>query len=247
LLGSHMCDRMIQEAGAVLCVDSLLAEREDNIAHLLDDGRLRFQTHDVTEPLTVEDRVDAVIHMASPASPADYLRWPIETLEVVAFGTLRALELVLGKDTTLFLASTSKTYGDPTVHPQPETYLVNGNPLGRSVYDEFKRFTEAATMAHHRPPASVTDREDLQHVWPADAARRRPRCPCPDVHPTDARRRAADRSQRGQQTRSLCYVDDVVEGRYRLIVSDVTGPVTSGTSTGSRSGSWRSWCGTQRQ
>jgi dTDP-glucose 4,6-dehydratase len=227
-LGSHLSERLVAEGWEVLCLDSLLTGRQDNLGALLEYERFRFVPYDVTDPLLIEEDVDAVLHLASPASPPDYLRWPIETLRVGAVGTLNALELAREKGAVFFLSSTSEAYGDPLVNPQPETYWGNVNPVGpRSVYDEAKRYAEAASMAYHRA-----------HDLPVRIARifntYGPRMRRDDGRavPTFLQEALAGDPLTvhgdGSQTRSLCYVDDLVEGLYRLIVSDQTGPVNIG-------------------
>jgi dTDP-glucose 4,6-dehydratase len=227
-LGSHLCERLIAEGWDVLCVDSLLTGQKDNLLPLLDHERFRYVARDVTEPFEVEGGLDRVLHLASPASPIDYLRWPIETLRVGALGTMQTLELALGKDATFFLASTSESYGDPLVHPQPESYWGNVNPVGpRGVYDEAKRYAEAATMAYHRT-----------HGLPVRIARifntYGPRMRSRDGRavPTFIQQALAGEPLTvhgdGSQTRSLCYVDDLIEGLYRLIMSEEVGPVNIG-------------------
>jgi dTDP-glucose 4,6-dehydratase len=227
-IGSHLCDRLLAEGWSILCVDSLLTGREQNLERLLGHERFEYIPHDVTQPFVVEGHLDRVLHLASPASPVDYLRWPIETLRVGAIGTLHALELARLKEATFFLASTSETYGDPLVHPQPETYWGNVNPVGpRSVYDEAKRYAEAATMAYHR-----------MHDLPVCIARifntygSRMRREDGRAVPTFIQQAIAGEPLTvhgdGTQTRSLCFVDDLIEGLYRLIVSEHVGPVNIG-------------------
>jgi dTDP-glucose 4,6-dehydratase len=227
-LGSHMCDRLLREGWDVVCVDSLLTGTNDNVAHLRDDPRFRFVAHDVTEPLVVEGPIDAIVHMASPASPRDYLEWPIETLRVGAVGTLNMLELATAADARFFLTSTSETYGDPLVNPQPETYWGNVNPIGpRSVYDEAKRFAEAATMAFHRSRGAPVRIARIFNTYGPRLRRMDGR-----AVPTFVRQALAGEPITvhgdGSQTRSLCYVDDLVDGLYRLLTSEETGPVNIG-------------------
>jgi dTDP-glucose 4,6-dehydratase len=227
-LGSHVCERFVAEGWEVICLDSLITGREDNVGPLLGNDRFEYIRHDITQPFGLEAELHAVLHLASPASPPDYLRWPIETLRVGALGTLQMLELALAKEAIFFLASTSESYGDPLVHPQPETYWGNVNPVGpRSVYDEAKRYSEAATMAYHRT-----------HGLPVRIARifntYGPRMRRDDGRavPTFIRQALAGEPLTvhgdGSQTRSLCFVDDLVEGLYRLILSDQTGPMNIG-------------------
>jgi dTDP-glucose 4,6-dehydratase len=227
-LGSHVCERLLREGWEVTCLDSLLTGRRDNLADLAGVERFRFQAHDVTEPLDVDADVDAVLHMASPASPADYLRWPIETLRVGALGTLNALDLAIRRQATFLLASTSEAYGDPLVHPQPESYWGNVNPVGpRSVYDEAKRYAEAATMAYHRAHGLRIRIARIFNTYGPRMRRDDGR-----AVPTFIQQALGGEPLTvhggGTQTRSLCYVDDLVEGLYRLLASDLTGPVNLG-------------------
>jgi len=227
-LGSHVCERLLREGWEVTCLDSLLTGRRDNFADFAGGERFRFQAFDVTEPLDVDEDVDAVLHMASPASPADYLRWPIETLRVGALGTLHALDLALRREATFFLASTSEAYGDPLVHPQPESYWGNVNPVGpRSVYDEAKRYAEAATMAYHRAHGLRVRIARIFNTYGPRMRRDDGR-----AVPTFIQQALGGEPLTvhgdGTQTRSLCYVDDLVEGIYRLLASDLTGPVNLG-------------------
>jgi dTDP-glucose 4,6-dehydratase len=228
-LGSHVCERLLREGWEVTCLDSLLTGRRDNLAAFAGVEGFRFQAYDVTEPLDVDRDLDAVLHMASPASPPDYLRWPIETLRVGALGTLRALDLSLRKEATFFLASTSEAYGDPLVHPQPESYWGNVNPVGpRSVYDEAKRYAEAATMAYHRAHGLRVRIARIFNTYGPRMRRDDGR-----AVPTFIQQALGEDPLTvhgdGTQTRSLCYVDDLVEGIYRLLASDLTGPVNLGS------------------
>jgi dTDP-glucose 4,6-dehydratase len=227
-LGSHVCERLLREGWEVTCLDSLLTGRRDNLADVAGVERFRFQALDVTEPLDVDADIDAVLHMASPASPVDYLRWPIETLRVGALGTLHALDLALRRQATFLLASTSEAYGDPLVHPQPESYWGNVNPVGpRSVYDEAKRYAEAATMAYHRAHGLRIRIARIFNTYGPRMRRDDGR-----AVPTFIQQALGGEPLTvhgdGTQTRSLCYVDDLVEGLYRLLASDLTGPVNIG-------------------
>jgi dTDP-glucose 4,6-dehydratase len=227
-LGSHLCERLIAEGWEVLCVDSLLTGSEDNLRHLLGHERFEYLSHDVTNPIEVAGDVDRVLHLASPASPVDYLRWPIETLRVGAIGTLQALELARAKQATFFLASTSETYGDPLVHPQPETYWGNVNPVGpRSVYDEAKRFAEAATMAYHRAHALPVRVARIFNTYGPRMRRKDGRAVPTFIQQAMAGEPLTVHGD-GTQTRSLCYVDDLIDGLYRLIMSEHVGPVNIG-------------------
>jgi dTDP-glucose 4,6-dehydratase len=228
-LGSHLCERLIAEGWEVACLDSLLTGNEENIARLKEHERFRFEPHDVTEPLSVEGDVDWVLHLASPASPRDYLEWPIETLKVGAVGTLNMLEVAKAKGAGFFLASTSEAYGDPLVHPQPETYWGNVNPVGpRSVYDEAKRYAEAATMAYQRTFGVPVRIVRIFNTYGPRMRRQDGR-----AVPTFIEQALNDEPITvhgdGSQTRSLCFVDDLIEGIYRLILSDHVGPVNIGT------------------
>ena len=227
-LGSHLCARLIAEGWTVVCADSMLTGEDDNLAELREHERFTFLHQDVTEPFAVDGGIDAVLHLASPASPTDYQRWPIETLRVGAIGTLRALDLARTKEASFFLASTSEAYGDPLVHPQPETYWGNVNPVGpRSMYDESKRFAEAAAMAFQRTldlPVSIAR---IFNTYGPRMRRHDGR-----AVPTFIQQALAGEPLTvhgdGAQTRSLCYVDDLIEGIYRLMMSDSVGPVNLG-------------------
>ena len=228
-LGSHLCERLIGEGWHVLCLDSLLTGSEANLDRLLDHESFAFRAHDVTLPFDADGPLDAVLHLASPASPLDYARWPIETLRVGALGTLQALELARAKRALFFLASTSESYGDPLVHPQPETYWGNVNPVGvRSVYDEAKRYAEAATMAYHRAHGIPVRIARIFNTYGPRMRRHDGR-----AVPTFIQQALAGEPMTvhgaGTQTRSLCYVDDLIEGLYRLVMSDEVGPVNIGS------------------
>jgi dTDP-glucose 4,6-dehydratase len=227
-LGSHLCERLVAEGWSVVCFDSLLTGEHDNLATLRGHTAFTSVTQDITEPFDVDGPLDAVLHLASPASPVDYLRWPIETLRVGAIGTLNALELARTKGARFFLASTSESYGDPLVHPQPETYWGNVNPVGpRSVYDEAKRFAEASTMAHQRRYGLSVGIARIFNTYGPRMRRHDGR-----AVPTFIRQALAGEPLTihgdGSQTRSLCYVNDLIDGIYRLTVSDEIGPVNLG-------------------
>jgi dTDP-glucose 4,6-dehydratase len=227
-LGSHLCDRFLADGNRVLAMDNLLTGSLDNLRHL--DGRpdFEFLRHDVTETIDVSGRIDAVVHFASPASPQDYLDYPIQTLKVGSLGTHKTLGLAKRHGARFLLASTSEVYGDPLVHPQPETYWGNVNPVGpRGVYDEAKRFAEALTMAYHRV-----------HGVDAKIAR---------IFNTFGPRMRLDDGRAipnfliqaltgapltvfgdGSQTRSFCYVEDLVDGLVRLLASPLNEPINLG-------------------
>lgn len=227
-LGSHVCTWLVESRAKVTCIDNLITGNAANVAHLLGHDRFHLINYDVTDYIHVSGEVDYVLNFASPASPRDYLKWPIHTLKVGAFGTHKGLGLARDKDAIFFLASTSEVYGDPLVSPQPESYWGNVNPIGpRGVYDEAKRFAEAMTLAYNREHDLDTR---IVRIFNAYGPRMRPN----DGRAVPAFFKAAleDRPLAvhgdGSQTRSLCFVDDEVEGMLRLLLSDETGPVNIG-------------------
>jgi len=228
-LGSHLAERLLAEGIRVIGVDNLITGKRRNLAGFADDPHFRFVEHDVSQPFFLAgESVDYVLHFASPASPIDYLELPIQTLKVGSLGTHNTLGLALAKGARYLLASTSEVYGDPLVHPQPESYWGNVNPVGpRGVYDEAKRFGEAMTMAYHRYHGLAIR---IVRIFNTYGPRMRPR---------DGRVVPAFIQQAltgapltvfgdGSQTRSFCYVDDLVEGIWRLLGSDITEPVNIG-------------------
>jgi len=227
-LGSHLCERLLAEGWHVLCLDTLLTGREDNLAGCVSDPGFAFERTDVTRFIDVAGAVDAVAHLASPASPRDYLDHPIHTLKVGALGTLNALGLAKASGAGFVLASTSEAYGDPLVNPQPESYWGNVNPVGpRGVYDEAKRFAEAMTMAYHRVHAVPVSIARIFNTY-GPRMRRDDGRAVPTFVSQALRGEPITVHGDGTQTRSLCYVDDLVEGLWRLFVSDLTGPVNLG-------------------
>ncbi len=227
-IGSHLCDRLLEEGHAVVCVDNFLTGSRTNIAHLVSHPSFRLVQPDVTTPIPLTDAIDYVLHFASPASPLDYLKYPIQTMTVGSLGTLHALELAKARSAKFFLASTSEVYGDPQVHPQPETYWGHVNPIGpRSVYDEAKRFAEALTMAYHRTHGLDTRIVRIFNTYG-------PRMRMDDGRAVPTFIMQALQGQPltvfgdGTQTRSLCYVSDLIEGIRRLMDSDVHEPVNLG-------------------
>lgn len=223
-----MCDRLLAEGLAVLALDNLLTGAERNIDHLRGNPRFEFHLQDVTRPFAVDSAVDFVVHMASPASPRDYMMYPIETLDVGSLGTRQMLELAQRKNAKFLLTSTSETYGDPAVHPQVETYWGNVNPVGlRSCYDESKRFAEALTMAYHRNRGVKTSIARIFNTYG-------PRMKLNDGRVVPAFMDQALNSEPitifgdGSQTRSFCYVSDLVDGLYRLMLSSEEYPVNLG-------------------
>jgi dTDP-glucose 4,6-dehydratase len=227
-LGSHLCERLLAEGWDVACHDSLLTGDAVNVAHLEANAAFRFDRHDVTVSLEVEGRVDWVLHFASPASPRDYLELPIETLRVGSLGTLNALELARSKGAGFMVASTSEVYGDPKEHPQNESYWGHVNPIGpRSVYDEAKRFTEAATMAYARTHGVPVKIIRIFNTY-GPRMRRNDGRAVPNFIDQALKGRPITIHGDGRQTRSLCYVDDLIEGIYRFLSSDEPGPMNIG-------------------
>jgi dTDP-glucose 4,6-dehydratase len=227
-LGSHLCDRFIAEGYHVIGMDNLITGDLANIEHLMPLQRFEFYNHDVSKFVHVPGNLDYIMHFASPASPIDYLQMPIQTLKVGSLGTHNLLGLAKSKGSRFIIASTSEVYGDPLVHPQVEEYWGNVNPIGpRGVYDEAKRFQEAITMAYHRYHGLETRMVRIFNTYG------------PRMRVNDGRVLPAFFSQAirgegltvfgdGTQTRSFCYVDDLVEGIYRLLLSDYANPVNIG-------------------
>ena len=227
-LGSHLSDRLIAEGHHVVGLDNLVTGDVRNIAHLAGHERFRFIVHDVTEYIYLDGAVDAILHFASPASPIDYLQIPIQTLKVGALGTHKALGLARAKKARFLLASTSEVYGDPLVHPQPETYWGNVNPVGpRGCYDEAKRFAEAMTIAY-RNFHQVETR--IVRIFNTYGPRMRPNDGriVPSLIGQALRGEPLTVFGDGSQTRSFCFVSDLIEGIYRLLLSDIAEPVNIG-------------------
>jgi dTDP-glucose 4,6-dehydratase len=227
-LGSHLCDRLLADGYRVVCVDNFITGQRRNIAHLEGHPDFEFLEHDVTRPLHLDEDVDCVLHFASPASPIDYLELPIQTLKVGSLGTHNMLGLAKAKDARLLLASTSEVYGDPLIHPQPESYWGNVNPVGpRGVYDEAKRFAEAMVMAYRRTHGLDTR---IVRIFNTYGPRMRPHDG--RVVPTFIQQALLGEPLSvfgdGSQTRSFCFVDDLVEGIYRLLLSDRDEPTNIG-------------------
>ena len=227
-LGSHLCSRLIERGDEVVCVDNFITGVPENVAHLISDPKFHLIRADVTDYLHVGGVVDLVLHFASPASPIDYLELPIETMKVGSIGTLHALGLAKAHNARFVLASTSETYGDPKVHPQPESYWGHVNPVGpRGVYDEAKRFGEALTMAYRNHHGVNTGIVRIFNTFG------------PRMRPNDGRaipnfvRQAIGGAPitvagDGSQTRSVCFVDDLIEGILRMAASDHAGPINIG-------------------
>lgn len=227
-LGSHLCDKLLSEGMKVVCIDNLLTGNIDNISHLFLNENFTFVKHDVTNFIHIPGNVDYILHFASPASPNDYLNYPIQTLKVGSLGTHKALGLAKEKGSRFLLASTSEVYGDPLIHPQDENYWGNVNSVGpRGVYDEAKRFAESLTMAYHRYHGVDTRIVRIFNTFG------------PRMRLNDGRALPAFISQAlknepltvfgdGSQTRSFCYVDDMIEGIFKLLMSNEIYPVNIG-------------------
>jgi dTDP-glucose 4,6-dehydratase len=227
-LGSHLCDLMLEKGWEILCLDNLVTGSDSNVGHLLPHPKFRFARQDVSRYIDVPGPVAAVLHFASPASPPDYLKMPIQTMKVGALGTHNALGLALAKKAKFLLASTSECYGDPEVSPQPESYWGRVNPIGpRGVYDESKRFAEALTMAYHRYHGVDTRIVRIFNTYG------------PRMRLNDGRALPNFLYQAltgepltvygdGKQTRSFCYVSDLLDGIYRLLESDEHDPTNIG-------------------
>lgn len=227
-LGSHLCEKLLDNSIEVVCVDNLSTGSIENISHLFSNEKFTFLKHDITNYIHIPGKVDYVLHFASPASPIDYLKMPIQTLKVGSLGTHKALGLAKEKNARFLLASTSEVYGDPEVHPQREDYWGNVNPIGpRGVYDEAKRFAEAITMAYHTYHLLETRIVRIFNTYG------------PRMRLNDGRALPAFISQAlkgeditvfgdGSQTRSFCFVSDLVDGIYKLLLSDTHEPVNIG-------------------
>jgi dTDP-glucose 4,6-dehydratase len=227
-IGSHLCERLLAEGCEVIVFDNLLTGRMDNIQHLLGHERFSFQNYDVTHHLHVSGALDAILHFASPASPADFERLPIQILKVGSLGTHKALGLAKAKGARLLLASTSECYGDPEVNPQPESYWGNVNPIGvRGVYDEAKRFAEAMTMAYHRHHGVDVRIVRIFNTFGPRMQTDDGRA-IPNFFTQAIRGRDLTVYGDGSQTRSFCFIDDLVEGIWRLLRCDYVGPVNIG-------------------
>ncbi len=227
-LGSHLCGRLLDEGLEVVCMDNLITGSLENIEEFFGRDGFHFVHHDVTNFIHVPGTLDFILHFASPASPIDYLKLPIQTLKVGSLGTHKALGLAKSKGARFLLASTSETYGDPLVHPQPESYWGNVNPVGpRGVYDEAKRFAEAITMAYHRHHAVETRIVRIFNTYGpkmrSGDGRVVPTFICQALSGKDLTAFGD-----GLQTRSFCFVDDLIEGIWRLLNSDCSDPVNIG-------------------
>jgi len=227
-LGSHLCDRLVKEGLRVICLDNFITGTSKNVEHLLKSPRFEFVEHNVTRYINIKGRIDYILHFASPASPDDYLKFPIQTLKVGSLGTHNALGLAKLKGSAFVLASTSEVYGDPLVHPQPEDYWGNVNPVGmRGCYDEAKRFAEAITMAYHR-----VYKIDTKIIRIFNTYGPRMRVKDGRVIPNFIYQALTGAPLtvygKGKQTRSFCYIDDLVEGIFRVLCSKIDTPVNLG-------------------
>jgi dTDP-glucose 4,6-dehydratase len=227
-LGSHLCDKLLSEGLKVICVDNLITGNIDNIVHLSGKENFSFIKHDITNYIFVPGKVDYILHFASPASPVDYLQLPIQTLKVGSLGTHKALGLAKEKKARFLLASTSEVYGDPEIHPQPEEYWGNVNPIGpRGVYDEAKRFAEALTMAYQRYHTVETR---IARIFNTFGPRMRPKDgrAIPNFIMQALSGEPITVYGDGSQTRSFCYITDQIDGLYKLLMSDQDEPVNIG-------------------
>lgn len=227
-LGSHLCDRLIREGQSVICMDNLITGSLDNIAHLIENKDFKFVRQDVTEYIKIDEPIDYVLHFASPASPIDYQKYPIQTLKVGALGTHKTLGLAKEKKSKYLLASTSEVYGDPLINPQREDYRGNVNTIGpRGMYDEAKRFAEAMTMAYHRYHKIDTRIARIFNCF-GERMRKRDGRVVPNFINQALAGEPLTVFGDGSQTRSFCYVSDMIEGLYKLMLSDIHEPVNLG-------------------
>ncbi len=227
-LGSHLCDKALALGHQVICVDNFLTGSPDNIAHLIGRPGFRFIKHDVSQDLYLTEPVQAILHFASPASPRDYLEYPIQTLKVGALGTHKMLGLAKAKKARFLLASTSEVYGDPQIHPQQETYWGHVNPVGpRGVYDEAKRYAEALSMAYHRTHGVAVRIVRIFNTF-GPRMRQHDGRAVPEFISAALRNKPIPVFGQGLQTRSLCYIEDEVEGLLKLLFSKHVGPINIG-------------------
>jgi dTDP-glucose 4,6-dehydratase len=227
-IGSHLCDRLIAQGHKVICVDNLITGRMENITHLLNNPNFKFIRQDVTTFLDIKEDIDYILHFASPASPVDYLKYPIQTLKVGSLGTHNTLGLAKAKGAKFLLASTSEVYGDPLVNPQPEAYLGNVNAIGpRGVYDESKRFAEALTMAYHKTHKIDVKIARIFNVY-GERMRKEDGRVIPNFITQALRGQPLTVYGDGSQTRSFCYISDMIEGLFKLFFSNLNEPVNLG-------------------
>jgi len=227
-LGSHLCDLLLENGHHVICIDNLITGSVNNIAHLINNSNFKFIKHNVSEYIYLSEEVDAVLHFASPASPEDYLNYPIQTLKVGSLGTLNSLGLAKKKNARFLLASTSEVYGDPKISPQKEDYWGHVNPVGpRGVYDEAKRFAEAMTMAYYRYHNVNTKIVRIFNTYGTRMRSNDGRA-VPNFLSQAIRNDDITVYGTGEQTRSFCYVSDLIAGIYKLLNSDINEPVNIG-------------------
>jgi len=227
-IGSHLCDKLLEEGFKVICLDNLITGKLDNIRHLRRVKDFEFKKHNVSKYINIKGRVDFVLHFASPASPEDYLKFPIPTLKVGSLGTHNALGLAKERKAKFMLASTSEVYGDPLVHPQPESYWGNVNSIGvRGCYDESKRFAEAITMAYHRMHKIDTRIARIFNTY-GPRMRMNDGRVVPNFIYQALYHKPLTVYGKGQQTRSFCYIGDLIDGLYRLMQSSLNEPVNLG-------------------
>ena len=227
-LGSHLCERFLKEGYKVVCMDNLVTGALSNISHLEKNPNFKFIKHDVSKYIDIKDNIDLVLHFASPASPIDYLNYPIQTLKVGSLGTHNALGVAKEKKASFLLASTSEIYGDPKIHPQPETYYGHVNCIGpRGVYDEAKRFAEAITMAYHKTHGLDTHIVRIFNTYGKNMRKNDGRA-IPNFISQALKNEPITVYGKGSQTRSFCFVSDLVEGIYLLSQSDIHYPVNIG-------------------
>ncbi len=227
-LGSHLCDKLLNEGFEVVCIDNLITGNTNNISHLSGNDKFSFVKHDVTNYIFLPGKIDFILHFASPASPVDYLQLPIQTLKVGSLGTHKALGLAKEKNARFLLASTSEVYGDPNVHPQNENYWGNVNPIGpRGVYDEAKRFAEAITMAYQRYHGLETRIARIFNTY-GPRMRKNDGRALPNFIQQAITGKPITVYGDGKQTRSFCYISDQVEGLFKLLVSEENEPVNIG-------------------
>lgn len=227
-IGSHLCDFLIGKGNRIICLDNLITGKTDNIAHLMDNPDFKFIRHDVTTHIDIDGPVDFILHFASPASPLDYIKYPIQTLKVGSLGTHNALGVAKAKNAKFLLASTSEVYGDPLVHPQREDYYGNVNAVGpRGVYDESKRFAEAITMAYHKIHKLDTKIARIFNTY-GPRMRRNDGRAIPNFIDQALANEPLTVYGSGTQTRSFCYIGDMINGLYKLMLSDVNEPINLG-------------------
>lgn len=227
-IGSHLCDLLLGKGYSVICMDNLITGSIDNVEHLLKQRDFKFVKHNVTKQINIKGKIDYILHFASPASPVDYLKYPIQTLKVGSLGTHNVLGLAKAKKATFLLASTSEVYGDPLINPQPEEYWGNVNTVGpRGVYDEAKRFAEAITMAYHRVHKMDTKIVRIFNTY-GERMRKSDGRAIPNFITQALINKPITVYGSGKQTRSFCYISDMLDGIYRLLLSNLNQPVNIG-------------------